>query len=300
MHRFLFILAAGVLAGGCTAAGDGSNGPSGAPGTNSPSPVPAHAYDHSPTALLLRIDSGGGLVPIDFFLDHMPRFSLYGDGMIVVPGAVDASYPSPLLKNLRAVQATPAEVERILAAADTAGLLGPDASYMVEGIMDAPTTTFTAIVAGRKHVVSAYALGIDGPGGADPAVTAARARLLEFGAMLADLPKFLGRDISAADAYAPTSMRVFTAPYDSAADTGSITRQELAWPLTVDPGSGGEPARAGALYRCLALTDSDLAIFATAAAKANGLTIWKAASGRYTTLVRPNLPDESGCGSAGA
>jgi hypothetical protein len=299
MRGFLSILAAGVLVAGCTAAGDGSGGPSGTAGSNSPSPVPAYAYDHSPTALLLRIDSGGGLVPIDFFLDHLPRLSLYGDGTIVFPGAVDTIYPSPLLRNLRAVQATPAEVGRILAAADAAGLLGPDADYTVGGIMDAPTTTFTVFVAGRRHVVSAYALGIDGPAGADPAVTAARARLLEFGALLADLGKFLGRDISAAGAYAPTSMRVFTAAYDPATDGAGVTRQELAWPLTVDPGSGGELAGAGA-YRCLALTGSDLAAFMTAAATANALTIWKAASGRYTTLVRPNLPDESGCGSTGA
>jgi hypothetical protein len=286
MRGLISIIAAGLLAAGCTTAGSTA--------TPVPSPAP-YAYDHAPSALVLRSNSGGGLVPIDFFLDHVPQFSLYGDGTVVVPGPVDSIYPSPLLPNLRTIHLSEAEVQRLLAAADAAGLLGPDAFYSVEGIYDAGSTTFTTVVAGTKHTIGAYALGFDVPPPADQAVAAARARLREFASRLADLGPFLGRDVSATAAYAPTSMRVFAAAYDPTTDTAGVTRQVLAWPLATDPDAGA-PVKSGN-YRCTALSGSGLAAFTAAASSANGLTIWTAASGRYLVMVRPNLPDESGCGS---
>jgi hypothetical protein len=286
MRGFISIIAVGLLAAGCTAAGSTAS-----PVTPSPA---AYAYDHSPSALVLRSNTGGGLVPIDFFLNHVPQFSLYGDGTIVVPGQVDSIYPAPLLPNLRTIHLTDAEVGRLLAAADNAGLLGPDASLTVEGIFDAPTTTFTAVVAGVTHTVSAYALGMDVQSPADQSVAAARARLAEFARRIADLGAFLDRDVSVTAAYAPASIRVFAAVYDPTTDTGGVTRQQLTWPLATDP-AAGVPVKSGN-YRCTALAGSDLAGFTAVAANANGLTIWTSASGRYVLMVRPNLPEESGCG----
>jgi len=293
------VLAIGVVVAGCTALGRGGSGDSSAtpgPSASSPSASSGTPYqvDSSPSSLVVRVDSGGGLVPLSFFLDHVPQFSLYGDGRIVVPGPVDSIYPAPLLPNLRVMVVTAAEIQRILAAADSAGLLGADASYTVDGIMDAPTTTFTAIVAGRKHVVSAYALGIEPTASPDPAVASARVRLVDFETKLVALGTFLGREVGTV-AYAPTSVRVFTATYDPATDTNGLKRQVLAWPLAIDPGRAGTATSAGT-YHCLVLSGGDLATFLGAAASTNGLTVWTAASGSYTSLVRPSLPDETGCG----
>lgn len=302
MRRFLLILAAGLLAAGCTspgAAGSGGPGSSAGAATASPaaaSPATAYDYDHSASALVLRIDSGGGLVPLDFFLDHVPQFSLYGDGTLLMPGPVDAIYPAPLLPSIRTVGLSSAEMQRVLAAADAAGLLGPDASLPLAGVMDAPTTTFTTVVAGHRHVVSAYALGIQGPATDDQAVAAARARLLDFETKSANLGAFLGRDVSGAPAYVPASMRIFAAPFDPATDTAGVTRTTATWPLASDPAAGATTGRGGQ-YHCTAVSGAELAAFIQVAAEANALTIWVAPSGRYTLLVRPNLPDESGCGA---
>ena len=99
MRRFLSVRAVGILAVGILAAGCGvsvpsaSGGPSTTEGSPFPSPStsPAGVYqvDPSPSDLALRLDSGGGLVPLSYFLDHVPQFSLYGDGRIVIPGPID-------------------------------------------------------------------------------------------------------------------------------------------------------------------------------------------------------------------
>jgi hypothetical protein len=64
-----------------------------------------------------------------------------------------------VLPNLRQVRVTPAEIQKILAAADQAGLLGPDANFNATDIFDASSTSFTTIVDGKTHTIGAYALG---------------------------------------------------------------------------------------------------------------------------------------------
>jgi hypothetical protein len=287
----LALIASTALVAGCTVAG-------GTPEvTPLPSPARSFVIDPSPSALVLRVDTGGGLVPASYRLDHLPEFSLYGDGRIVVSGPVDLRYPSPLLPNMRQLTITPAEIQAILGAADTAGLLGADARFDASGIFDVSTTTFTTSVAGRTHVVSAYALGWKEAKASDNASELARAKLAIFTALVSNLPAALGRALPD-EAYSPDSMRVLATPADPYALPPASGKQTIDWPLAVDPATGGLATGIGS-WRCLVLDGTDLGTFTAAARSATVFTTWRASGGEFKLLVRPNLPDESGCGKAG-
>jgi len=283
------VLAIGFVVGACSSAGPSApTTPSPIP---SPTPAPAYRLATGPADPILQVDTDGGLVPPGYFLAHLPEFSLFGDGRVVVPGPLDTIYPAPLLPNLLESRLTPLEMQKVVGAADRAGLLGPDAAFQVDGVADAPTTVFTTTVGGVTHRVSAYALGIDVPT-TSPEVAAALGRLATFRAQLGDLAALVGRN-PAQSPFGPDGLRIF-AGTPSSVDP-PLVRQELAWPLKTDPASG-TPSRAGT--RCLVVRGEDLAEFDAAAASANALTVWKADSGRYSVVVRPLLPNETGCPAA--
>jgi hypothetical protein len=297
MRTFLTILAIPLLFGGCAGAGT-SGGPS---SSNAPSAAPSSAAKYSVATgadkLVLRLADEGGFVAPGFLLTRTPQFALYGDGRVIVPGPVDAISPGPLLPNLRQMHVTPDEIQKILAAADAAGLLGPDASYRATNIMDASTTVFTTIVAGKVHITSAYALSESGATGDSPDAVA-QAKLLDFQGKIQNLAGFLGRPAADDQAYEPTGMEVFpnVAP---PSDGSSPTPQVVTWPLAADPATGGQPTLVEGT-RCILVQGTDLAKFLAVAKNANALTVWTAPSGRYTVQVRPLYPEESGCSTGAA
>jgi len=284
------LLAISIIAAACTSGSAASPSP-----TVAPSAVasPAARYDVGTNAdqLVLRIATGGGFIGPSADLTRLPPFALYADGRLIVPGATDAIFPGPLLPALVQVQVTPAEIQKILGAADTAGLLGPDASYMNPGVADAGTTTFTTTVDGKTHRISAYALGI---GRADTGADAATLQALaDFAARTQDLATLLGRPVAMDRLYQPTAINIFASaaqPADPSAPTPAV----IAWPLSLDPGTAGQPAPAEGV-RCISIRGSDLASFLAVAATARSNAIWTAPSGRYSLSVRPLYPEESGC-----
>jgi len=284
MRKLISILGISLLTAACTSAG--ASGPPGA--------TLATHYNVATGSdqLVLRITTGGGVSPIDFVLTNTPWFALYGDGRLVVRGPGTKTYPAPLLPDLRQIRVTPAEIQKILAAADQAGLLGPDANFNAVDIFDASSTTFITIVDGKTHTIGAYALGYDAAT-VDAAVAEARRKLSSFDDAVGDMAAFLGREVGDAGAYDAAAMRLFTIPFDSS-DPASLTGQVVAWPLSVDPGTAGEAAKVPKT-RCLVVTGSDLGAFLTVAKTANKLTIWTYGAGRYSVFVRPLYPDETGC-----
>ena len=281
MRRLVSLLVIGLFLAACTSAG----------ATDS---LPARTYGVAAGAdqLLLRIASGGGLLPPAYTLTQAPWFALYGDGLIVVKGPVDSKFPGPLLPNLRQMRVTRPEIQKVFAAADAAGLLGPDARFDATDIFDAGTTTFTATVDGQTHTISAYALGYEVTV-KDAVLAEARKRLSGFEDKLGDLAAFLDREISDAGAYDAAATRLFPSPVDASVQ-GDQTRQTLAWPLSVDPGTAGEATKVPKT-RCLVVTGSDQATFLTIAKTANSQTVWSFGTSSYSVLVRPLYPDETGC-----
>ena len=295
MRHFLSLIGISLMAAACVGGTGGSAGTSNSSGASA---IPTtYSVETGSDKLIMSLTEGGGNVPISYRLTHMPEFALYGDGRIIVQGPVIEIYPAPLLPNLRVLHVTPDEIQKVLAAADAAGLLGPDARFDATGVYDLDSSVFITTVAGRTHRISAYALYAQFKAD-DPAVNAARAGLMTYREKITDLSKFLGRQVSDEEVYEPSSMRVFVAPTD-ATDSQGTTRQVVDWPLALDPATAGEQI-GNATFRCIALGGVDLAAFVTVAKTANGLTVWKASSGRYSVLIRPNFPDESGCGSVTA
>jgi hypothetical protein len=247
--------------------------------------VTATHYEVStnPTEAVLKIDGWAG-PPSPSELEFMPTLVVYGDGRVVDPG-----YSESLVPELYQYHVSPDEIQQILAAADEAGLLGPDAYYGASGIhvYDVAYTTFITTVGGRVHEIGAYALGYGDTD--DESLTAARAKLEKFSGEMSSLDVFLGRKISW-EPYEPTAIRVFPSSFP----TGLTADKVIAWPLDVDPSTGGEPT-SYADYRCIVLSGSDLAEFVAAAKTATWKTAWSEGEGSYQVLARPLFPDERGC-----
>jgi len=286
----------------CALAPGGSPGGSIAPSPiPSPSPVVTPApvdfrYDTSPDALILRISTSGGLVPSDFFFTEMPEFNLYGDGRVIVLGPVPAIYPGPELPNLIEFTLDSRQLHDLLVEADAAGVLGPDATYPVDGIADAPMTVFTSHVNG-DHVVSAYALGIgmDNPTGIDPAIGEARRKLADFAAAAQRLQSDPPAPAPAQGPYQPSAVRLLVDRFQAVPDgPDTSVRPTVAWPLERVPLAtfGAAYARGG---RCGVLEGGDATTFLAAARTATPLAVWRDRAASYVVRVRPLLPDEAGC-----
>jgi hypothetical protein len=285
MRKLSTALLLPLLLAGCVQAGSSPNATA--------TPVPYYPVATGANDLILRLDTGGGFVPMSYLLTHMPQWSLYGDGRIIVQGPMIEIYPQPLLPNLRIMRVTPSEIQTILAEADKAGLLGPDASYSAGGIADAPTTIFTVTVDGKTHRISAYAL-MDGVQAENEADEAARAKLMDFDRKIGDLDTLLGRPVTDKEAFEPTGIRVLVSRAGDD-DTAGVEPNRIAWPLADDPATAGQNTNVPTT-RCVLATGQDLATFLDAAKQATTITRWTYGSLEYSVMVRPLLPDETGCG----
>lgn len=254
------------------------------------------AIDH-PTAsdaLILRVEYEGGFVPIEYQLGRAPSWSLYGDGRIVAEGPQMEIYPSPAVPNLLVRMLTEDGIQGILRATRDAGLMDGDADYPYPCVTDAATTVFTLTADGRTDVVSAYALGIDEMPCRDADVEA-RKLLAAFQTKLGRLDGWLPTgSVAPEQPFTPSAVRLFVHPYEGPPDP-ALEQEAEQWPLDTPLGGLGEPVDGVDAYRCVVVQGEDAATFLAAAADASQLTPWRSAGERFSILIRPLLPDESGC-----
>ena len=180
-----------VLLGCAPAAGPGSSPPSSAPsGSHAPSAVPSAAtgaIDHptGATDVILRLEEGGGFVPIDFLAAQAPTFTLYGNGVIVFQRLLtNGSPPDPsgLIRTApwRTAKLDEAGIQELLEFALGPGGLGAAReSYVADGIADAGDTIFTIRAGGLDKVVTVNALMELTQPGSDAAARAAFSRLAQ-------------------------------------------------------------------------------------------------------------------------
>ncbi len=253
---------------------------------------PARATD-----VVLRVSSGGGFVPAQVNLRALPSFTLYGDGTVIVPGAVIQIYPGPAISPLVRSKLSEARVQTLLRRAQAAGLLARgtidygDMGAM--GISDMPTTTLIVNARGRHLVRAAYALGVTAHGGR---LTARQARArLALQRFVAQLPKGLR-----GTPYAPTALAVYAGPFTGTAQAGST---RVRWPLRSNLATAGTRVSTGLGYRCILVRGNDAKILLGALRKANEQTRWVARAGAsrsYQLIARPLLPDQRTCAAPGA
>jgi hypothetical protein len=258
------------------------------------------SYPTDPNAIVLRIDTSGGFIAPSFGEGRIPGFSLFGDGRVIMTGAQIEIYPQPALPPVLVQTVDAAGIQQLLRAALDAGL-GRNASYTdlgSVGIADAPTTTFTLAANGAVHTVRVYALGAvsNGPGSSMPTAEAdARRALQAFSGKVADLQGFLpSGSVSSSQAFDPTAMRVFVSRYRA---EQNLHEPAIAWPGSTGLGSFGDLGQLAGT-RCGTVSGKDLVALMPLAREANQLTPWTSGEGRWALVLRPLLPDESGCEGA--
>jgi hypothetical protein len=233
--------------------------------------------------------TSGGFVAPGFLLSRLPEWTLFGDGRVMIPASYTGNIP--VVPQLIVMRLGPPEIQKIVAAADKAGLLGPDASFDAVGIADAGTTVFTTVVGGRVHIISAYALGMTQTVDTTPAGVE-RAKLADFQNELLNLPSFLDRSFGS-ELFEPAGLRVFLTDAGPA-DASQPTPRTIAWPLASDPAKVAQQTAVPGTT-CVAVIGADVATFEAAARNADGQTVWTYGSARYSLGVRPMFPNETGC-----
>lgn len=260
-----------------------SASPSGAP---SPSPATA--------VLILRVTTEGGFVGPAANLNAIPPVSVYGDGRIMTPGAVDAIYPAPLLPVVAVRNVGAAGAAAIVAAIRNAGLDKP-ITALPGTPGDFGTTIFAVNVDGtvvtNRLVIGGGLPGRPGVESPDP-VTAPAADLL---ARLEDPNETWGASSAPSTVLQPLGYRIFVAPGAPASDGTLSPQPAVAWPLATPLdqfGSAANPDRGIPGLRQGAVFGDDAGTLGPVLAAVSSQTPFMSAGMLYTLYARPLLPDE--------
>ncbi len=270
-----------------TASPSGSPGPSANP-TASPTPTDAAEGIKHPTGatdVILRVESGGGMIPVDMTPYNVPIFTLYGDGTAIFRNA-DAVGPESddgLFRNapLRAAKLTEGAIQELLAFAVNEGGLGVARErYDNMQVTDMPTTTFFVSAADKEKTVSVYALGMQEPG-ADAAVLNALTELLDR------LSKFDSDGAYGGTEYAPPAYRGILW------ESGGAPANSIDWPWPeIEPADFVAPAEGGFPRRAFSLEEvADLGLEGIEGG-VHGLNLEGPDGKAYSFVLRPLLPDE--------
>jgi hypothetical protein len=288
-----------VLVGACSQGG--SPGSSSGEGGPSASPAGSAGSTGSPTAsqaanaqLILRVTTEGGFIGPAANLNAIPEVSVYADGRIMTPGAVDAIYPTPLLPVVAVRDVGAGGATAIIAAIRAAGL--DHASSAAPGIPgDTGTSVFAVNVDGAvvtsRIVLGGGLPGRPGVGSPDPAAAAASDLL----ARLQDPNETWGASSVQTTVLTPVAYRVFVAPGAPVSDGTLSPEPAVAWPLSAplgEFGSAANPDRGISGLRQGAVFGADAVTLGPVLQAANSQTPFMSGGMLYTIYVRPLLPDE--------
>lgn len=248
--------------------------------------------------LVLRVEVGGGFVPAEVAVAQIPPFSLFGDGRVITEGPRIQIFPRPALPNLLVTRVSEEGVQRILEEARDAGLLGPDRHYDYPFVADAPTTTFTVVAEGTRHVVSAYALGFELTGGPPPDEESRdpRSALAEFEARVLNLRSWLPEgSVGEEEFFAFDELRIYARPWTARDQPAELEPTVKEWPLAQSLAEFGRPVDFPPDTRCGSVQGKELETLLPTLQESNELTLWRSEGATYRLVLRPLLPDESGC-----
>jgi len=248
---------------------------------------PSISHPTGATDVILRMETGGGVVPLEFFSTQIPQFSLYGDGTVVFkpqpPMAASASSGRQPDPPFLTAKLTEQEIQELLDVALNAGHLAvAKESYSLAGVADGPTTLFTVNAGGYDKTVNVYALGISSPYG-DEADDREHMALLAN--RLVNFQADSGHDASST--YEPAFYCV-TLFRDTAASP--LNRADWPWPDVSVSDFRPSDARPGNVM----IMTRDQVSKLTAVPNGGQMGLWvRAPTGSPVELsVRPLLPDE--------
>jgi hypothetical protein len=273
-----------LLLSGC----GGSNNGGGGAGTGNGETI---MHPQGADELVVRMEVGGGFVPVDFAFSNLPQVSIFGDGSVITQGPVAAIFPGPALPNLQVANLSEDGLQILLAAALEAGLLEDGVDYGQPLVADASTTTFIVATDGATVETAIYHLTPEnfGDSALTPEQKERREHALEFQALLYDLAGAVGEELGPEESYEWTALRMLIQPADpTAQDPSGIEPGIMEWPLD-DLATMGEEQPLG---RVAAITGADLETVMPQLQEADQLTIWHSGDGYYRLALRPLLPDE--------
>ncbi len=259
-----------------------------------PAQSPSAELPSDDSALVLRVEHVGGFVPPGALVSRLPAYSLYADGRLITDGPVPAIYPGPALPNVQVQRLDDAAVRTLVDRAGAAGI-AETTDLGSPPVADMPATLFTLTTAEGTAVrevaaLSEYADQGDGAGLTEEQL-AGRARLRELLTALSDVGRQLTPDGRVpVEAYVPAAVAAVATPWVDPED--ELVHPEQAWP---GPDLPGEPVGGPLEVGCVVAAGGQADAVMAAAATANAATPWVSAGGRWSVLLRPLLPDESGC-----
>lgn len=232
--------------------------------------------------LVISYEETGGFTTARFAFQQPPRTLVSGDGRSFEPGVEAAIFPGPLLPTIQTRTISDLGIQRVVAAADAAGLLA-DVEYETDvNIADAPTAVLTINVDGETWVHEAYALGLGaGPGASDEVSTDRRA-LLDFIMLLADLETLAGVDeLGEYELFEPEAYEIVAIDVTgNDLDGGDV-------PSTVTPWPADAGVRLADTDECTVVDNPAVGeVFVTA----DELTYFTEDGSTYEVLARPVLP----------
>jgi hypothetical protein len=284
------ILLAALIAACSTAAAPsptpGATGSPSAPPTAAPTSTPEIDGIQHPTGatdVVLRMEEGGGFVPIDFLATSAPQFTLYGDGTVVFRDPT-ATLPEPVGGVTRSapfliVNIGEGGIQALLTEAIGPGGLGAAVGpYMGQGA-DMSTTTFTINADGDTKQVSVSGFLPDlHP--QDAVIVGALGRLAERLSGFADA-------IAGEAKYVPAAYRGILMPVDQ--PFGPV----IAWPWTDITPAEFVPGD-NEFFMTRTMTLAEVAVLEIPGAEGGFLGLTLKHEGKlFSFSLRPLLPDET-------
>ncbi len=244
-----------------------------------PEPGALGAIEHPTEALeiVLRMQVGGGFVPMEIAFMESPTFTLYGNNVAIFRPAADWADLTDPLAAYACSRLTPGQVDDLLTfALDEGGLRDADQRYANPFIVDTPNTSFAVDADGVDKIVVVEALGFDDQA-PDPE---ARARFEALAAVLSDF----GSQVDVSRPYdVPLYRAMITEPWIEEAGAPAL------WPWDDEPADlfGDD------LDAIATLTPEQVAQVASVPNGGQGYILLETPDGTLMSLaIRPLLPDE--------
>ncbi|MFY1636842.1 hypothetical protein ACN27F_26785 [Solwaraspora sp. WMMB335] len=261
-------------------------------GTDSTEDNAAGGSSLSPDALVLRVDHTGGFSTPAMLATRLPVISVYADGRVITQGPTILVYPGPAMPNLQVQTISADQVDELVKQAIEAGV-GTEQDLGTPPVADATSTRFTVQTDEGIQQLEVYALGDFG--GSESGLTeeqvAAREKLQSFAESLTDLSSAVGTSPEDSEPYVADAIAAVAEPWVGN-DEVDESQPEVAWPGPQLPGESlSETIELG----CVAVTGAELDELREVAVDATTATPWISDGKRWTVVLRPLLPDETGC-----
>lgn len=282
-------LVVGLVIGACS----GGTATPVASGSATTSPPPS-GLEHptGATDVVLRMEEGGGFVPMEFNAAQAPLFTLFGDGVVVFQPLL-TEFPPPGADGItrgvawRTAQLDAGQIEELVTFALGPGGLGAARdNYTADGIMDAGNTIFTIDGGGVKKTVTINALGFDPPNNPDGPARASFKKLADR------LRDFDNGGTIATDVYVPAAYRALIIEREP--DPLMVA---VAWPWSeIGPDDFAQPAGdgTGAPFPHRTMTAAEVAAMelGDVSGGLQGLVLKSPDGTFYSFILRPLLPGE--------